>query len=110
MQTSAAASFATCSNGDLLCFAQVRVRLREGGGAPEVDVVAENTWESASRLLVAEMMILAGEVIGDLGACSSGHNCICMQPVFEHRRLGCAVTRTLSCSARRCSSDCTTGQ
>jgi hypothetical protein len=47
---------------------QVRVR-RTSHGEPEVDVQPESMSASPSRQLVAEMMIMAGEVIGDLGRC-----------------------------------------
>lgn len=50
--------------------AQIRVQL-DSGLRPEVDVAAEPMHESPSRQLVAEMMILAGEVIGDLGKCAA---------------------------------------
>ncbi len=49
--------------------AAVRVTLDGNGALADIDVVAEHLWESPARLLVAEMMILAGEVIGDLGEC-----------------------------------------
>lgn len=45
---------------------QVRVR-RPAHGEPEVEVEPESMSASPSRQLVAEMMIMAGEVIGDLG-------------------------------------------
>jgi exoribonuclease-2 len=39
--------------------------------APQVAIKKISQWESPSRVLVAEMMILAGEVVGALGTAAA---------------------------------------
>lgn len=42
-------------------------------GRPRVTIKRISQWESASRQMVAEMMILAGEAVGALGRCALDH-------------------------------------
>lgn len=91
---------------------QVYVR-RSPQGQVEVEVESESMSDSPSRQLVAEMMIMAGEVIGDLGVwpispapapapatiCTSAHCVQCARSTM--RAAGCVSVGASPCGVTR---------